>query len=62
MLEEKERKNIDTLYKLITNRHITGIYIPPQMFTVMRELYGRLPLKYVSVAGEKFKDKYPLCR
>ena len=57
---EEERKNIDMLYKLITNRHITGMFIPPQMFTVMRELYGRLPLKYVIVAGEKFKGKYPL--
>ena len=28
---EEERKNVDMLYNLITNRHITGMYIPPQM-------------------------------
>lgn len=56
---EEERKNVDSLYNIITSRHITGMYIPPQMFVVMRELYGRLPLNYVVVAGEKFKGKYP---
>lgn len=29
------------------------------ILTVMREFYGRLPLNYVVVAGEKFKGKYP---
>ena len=55
---EKERKNVDKLYEVIKRRHVTGMYLPPQMFDVMRRLHGRLPLKYVMLAGEKTNTKY----
>lgn len=29
---EEERKNVDSLYNIIKSRHITGMYIPSQMF------------------------------
>ena len=57
--DEKERKSIDMLYKLIQKRQITGMYLPPQMFAVMRQMYGPLPLDYVLLAGEKVKGEYP---
>ena len=56
--DENERQNADLLFSLIQKRHVTGMFLPPQMFTVMRELYGRLPLKYVLLGGEKAKTKY----
>ena len=56
--DENERQNADMLFALIQKRHVTGMFLPPQMFTVMRELYGRLPLKYALLAGEKVKTKY----
>ena len=55
-----ERMNADMLYKIIQKRHITGMFLPPQMFYVMRELYGRLPLDYVVLGGEKAKAKYTM--
>ena len=45
--DEKERVNVDALYDVIKKRGITSMFLPPQMFTVMRELHGVLPLKYV---------------
>ena len=56
--DENERQTADMLFTLIQKRHVTGMFLPPQMFTVMRELYGRLPLKYVLLGGEKAKTKY----
>ena len=56
--DENERQNAALLFSLIQKRHVTGMFLPPQMFTVMRELYGRLPLKYVLLGGEKAKTKY----
>lgn len=56
--DDNERQNADMLFALIQKRHVTGMFLPPQMFTVMRELYGRLPLKYALLAGEKVKTKY----
>ncbi len=53
--DETERVNIDKLYEVITKRQITGMYLPPQMFSVMRELHGALPLKYIIAGGEKLK-------
>ena len=55
-----ERMNAEMLYKIIQKRHITGMFLPPQMFYVMRELYGRLPLDYVVLGGEKAKAKYTM--
>ena len=52
---EAERINIDKLHEVIVKRDITGMYMPPKMFSVMRELYGLLPLKYIICAGEKLK-------
>ena len=54
---ETERKNMDMIHALFKKRNITGMYIPPQMFTVMRKLYGPLPLEYVAMVGEKFVNK-----
>ena len=54
---ETERKNMDMIQALFKKRNITGMYIPPQMFTVMRKLYGPLPLEYVAMVGEKFVNK-----
>ena len=54
---ETERKNMDMIHALFEKRNITGMYIPPQMFTVMRKLYGPLPLEYVAMVGEKFINK-----
>ncbi len=56
--DEEERQNVDRLFSLIRKRRVTGMFLPPQMFTVMRELYGRLPLDYILVAGEKARDSY----
>ena len=56
--DENERQNADLLFSLIQKRHVTGMFLPPQMFTFMRELYGRLPLQYVLLGGEKAKTKY----
>ena len=55
-----ERMNADMLHKIIQKRHITGMFLPPQMFYVMRELYGRLPLDYVVLGGEKVKPNYTM--
>ncbi|MBR5109089.1 MAG: amino acid adenylation domain-containing protein [Clostridia bacterium] len=59
IFSEKERKNTDLLFEVMRKRHITGMFLPPQLFAVMRELYGRLPLKYVMLSGEKSKVSYP---
>lgn len=53
--DETERVNIDKLYEVIVKRQITGMYLPPQMFSVMRSLHGALPLKYIIAGGEKLK-------
>ena len=53
--DERERKNVDMLYNLIKKRKITGMYLPPQLFAVMRDVYGTIPLEYVLLAGEKNK-------
>lgn len=58
---ETERKNMDMIYSLFEKRKITGMYIPPQMFSVMRKIYGPLPLQYVAMAGEKFVNKENIC-
>lgn len=54
---ETERKNMDMIWALFEKRGITGMYIPPQMFSVMRKLHGPLPLEYVAMVGEKFVNK-----
>ena len=50
---ETERKNTDMLYALFEKRGITGMFMPPKLYDVMRKLYGPLPLQYVVMAGEK---------
>ncbi len=55
---DDERQNADALFALIQRRRVTGMFLPPQMFMMMRELYGRLPLKYAILAGEKVETKY----
>ena len=57
--DEVERRNADRLFALIQKRRLTGMYLPPQMFTVLRELYGPLPLEYVLLAGEKVRGGFP---
>lgn len=52
---ETERKNVDMIWELFTKRQITGMFIPPQMYDVLRKLYGSLPLEYALLAGEKAK-------
>ena len=54
---ETERKNMDMIWALFEKCRITGMYIPPQMFTVLRKLHGPLPLEYVAMVGEKFVNK-----
>lgn len=56
--DENERKNTNQLWDVIQRRHITSMFCPPKLFSVMRELYGRLPLDFVEMAGEKAGDKY----
>ena len=55
---EDERQNADMLFSIIQRRHVTGMFLPPQMFSVMRELFGRLPLQYVILAGEKVQTRF----
>lgn len=56
--DEKERQDTELLYAIITKRHVTSIFLPPKLFMVMRELYGRLPLRNVELGGEKANPKY----
>ena len=56
--DEKERQNMDLLWAIIQKRHVTSMFLPPKMFMVMRELYGRLPLRNVELGGEKASPKY----
>ena len=51
---ETERKNMDMLWDIINRRGITGMFSPPQMYSVMRRLHGPLPLEYVLLMGEKY--------
>ena len=50
---ETERKNMEMIHELFTKRQITGMFCPPQMYGVLRKLYGKLPLAYAILAGEK---------
>lgn len=56
--DETERQNIDLLHAVILKRRVTSMFLPPRMFMVMRELYGRLPLRNVELGGEKANPKY----
>lgn len=57
---ETERKNMEAIHALFTKREITGMFCPPQMYDVLRKLYGNPPLKYVILAGEKAQGtEYP---
>ncbi len=58
IVDETERKNTDLLHALIRRRNLTGMYLPPQLWSVMRDLYGPLPLRYVLLAGEKAKTSF----
>ncbi len=51
--DEKERINMDQLFSVIRSRGVKSMFMPPKMFSVMRELNGRLPLEYAELAGEK---------
>ena len=53
MANETERKNMDMIYALYKKRRITGMFMPPAMYSVLRRLHGTLPLDYVLLAGEK---------
>ncbi|MBQ9251120.1 MAG: amino acid adenylation domain-containing protein [Clostridia bacterium] len=50
---ETERRNLEMIYELLGKRGITGMFMPPSMYSVLRRLHGRLPLEYVLLAGEK---------
>ncbi len=56
--DEKERQDTEMLWKIIQKRHVTSMFLPPKLFMVMRELYGRLPLRNVELGGEKANPKY----
>ena len=58
ILDDDERLNADKLYQVMTMRNFTGMYLPPQLYDVMRKTHGKLPLEYVFLAGEKVKGKY----
>ena len=55
---EEERQNAELLHSIILKHHVTSMFLPPKMFMVMRELYGRLPLRNVELGGEKANPKY----
>ncbi|MBR5108970.1 MAG: amino acid adenylation domain-containing protein [Clostridia bacterium] len=55
---ETERKNVDMLWALFGKRRITGMFLPPQMYGVMRKLHGPLPLEYVLLSGEKARVEH----
>ena len=59
IMDENERKNVDVLFNVINKRKITGMYLPPSLFAVMRDMYGPLPLSYILLAGEKNTGRYP---
>ena len=50
---ETERKNMEMIHDLFARRQITGMFCPPQMYSVLKKLYGELPLEYAILAGEK---------
>lgn len=54
---ETERKNVDAIWALLTKRNITGLFLPPQMYSVMRKLHGPLPVQYVLLSGEKAQEE-----
>ena len=56
--DEKERQDTEMLHAIILKRHVTSMFLPPKLFMVMRELYGRLPLRNVELGGEKANPKY----
>ena len=56
--DENEAKSAEQLWAVIQKRDITSMFLPPKMFMVMRELYGRLPLRSVWLGGEKADPKY----
>ena len=57
---ETERKNMEMIHALFTKRKITGMFCPPQMYSVLQKLYGNPPLEYVILAGEKAQGgEYP---
>ena len=51
---ETERKNMDMIWELFRKRQITGMFIPPKMYEVLRKLHGALPLEYALLGGEKY--------
>lgn len=56
--DEKERQDAELLHAIILKRRVTSMFLPPKMFMVLRELYGRLPLRNVELGGEKANPKY----
>ncbi len=55
---ETERKNVDMIWDLFGKREITGMFLPPQMYSIIRKLHGPLPLEYVMLSGEKAQVDY----
>lgn len=55
---ETERKNVDMIWELFGKRGITGMFLPPQMYSIIRKLHGPLPLEYVMLSGEKAQTDY----
>lgn len=56
---EAERKDAEALWQIIRCRGITGMYSPPQLYSVMRRLHGPLPLDWVLLMGEKYTAEGP---
>ena len=55
---DDERRDAELMHAIVEKRHITGMSIQPVMFQIMREQYGRMPLDWVLMGGEKTKTKY----
>ena len=51
--DENERKDVKQIYQIMQDRRISGSFIPPALYEVMRRQFGALPLEYLFLSGEK---------
>ena len=57
--DDTERRNPGLLYNIILEKHVTGMFASPKLYSVLRESFGRLPLEYIALGGEKAALNYP---
>ncbi|MCR5502366.1 MAG: AMP-binding protein, partial [Lachnospiraceae bacterium] len=55
--DENERKDVKELYRIIKEHRISGTFIPPVLYGVMRRQFGPLPLRYLFLSGEKAREQ-----